>query len=86
MAGDGHVTSSIVLEFLSGLSGLSISQCVKGSDSTIFHCKVSDGSLAGIYYTYSTSLYIIDCIYKPCVIQSTPIYIKRPVATINSCI
>ena len=48
MSGDGHVTNSVVLEFLSGLSGLTISRCVQGSATTVFHCQVNDGSLAGI--------------------------------------
>lgn len=46
MSGDGHVTSSAVLEFLSGLSGLSVSRG-HGSDTTAFYCKVTDGALTG---------------------------------------
>ena len=47
MSGDGHVTSGAVLEFLSGLAGLSISQCGHGSDDNVFQCEVTDGALTG---------------------------------------
>lgn len=47
MSGDGHVTNSAVLEFLSGLSGLSVSRCTHSSDTTVFTCEVTDGVLTG---------------------------------------
>ena len=47
MSGDGHVTKSAVLQFLSGLAGVSVSRCVHTPATTVFHCEVTDGTLSG---------------------------------------
>ena len=57
MSGDGHVTSSVVLEFLSGLAGLSVSRCQQSSSGIVFHCEVIDGSLTGeLIHCFSSSV------------------------------
>ena len=63
MSGDGHVTNTAVLEFLTGLTGVSVSRCVHGSGTTIFHCQVTDGSLTGNFFTK-----IFDLIFSLCII------------------
>lgn len=65
MSGDGHVTNSAVLEFLSGLSGLSVSRCTHSPDTTVFTCEVTDGMLTGELVIVSDILYISICLLCP---------------------
>lgn len=70
MSSDGHVTNSAVLDFLSGLSAVSVSRCVQGSSTTTFNCQVTDGSLAGHTFTLTLDTESGEFTYDP--VQTSP--------------
>lgn len=65
MSGDCHVTNSVVMEFLGGLAGLSVSRCVHSSSSTTFHCEVTDGALNGHRFSLTLDSTSHEFTYHP---------------------